>query len=664
VDISVKRWGLSHDMPLFIPAMSFGSQGENSFRAYAEAARRLNIVCINGEGGEIPDMLGRYFENRGQQIASGRFGVFMHFLNSTRFLEIKIGQGAKPGEGGHLPGAKVSEMVAQARHCKPGIPLISPSNQHDIYSIEDLYQIISELKTANPEARVSVKIPVTANVGTIAVGIAKAGADIIDLSGFEGGTGAAREHAKKYVGLPVEIGVCEAHRMLAQSGLRNGVEIWADGGLRSGRDALKMVLLGADRVGLGTVALMGLGCISCRRCHMDKCPRGISTQLRTKADAEARGVKGFSPVQLEAETENLVRLLGYVGEEMRMLVAGLGETRLQDLVGRTDLLEQTRLGDRVDTSGILAGLCALNECEEEQRPRIMARRPLNYLTRLISDMAMERFQQGKETVFFRDEEVRSFDRAVGTYLSGTMVREYGDDPVRKVHMRLGSSVPGNGLAAFNIENVDIVVDGGGQDGVAKGAFGGLVCVLKGANLWGTRVDGSAGKSCAYGAIRGTLIVQNYCDSRACIRMSGADAVFGGRITDRLRDEEGNIAVRSHLKGFAFEYMTGGRAVVLGDPGPWICAGMTGGVVYQCLYPEFGFTRESLGRRLATGADVSIRRIDKKGLADVHELLGLYVRELVNSFQYQEAEVVEDLLDEAEERFVMIVPRPQQPPSES
>jgi glutamate synthase (NADPH/NADH) large chain len=662
VDISHRKWGLEHDMPLVIPAMSFGSQGENSFRAYAEAAGRLNIVCINGEGGEIPDMLGKYYENRGQQVASGRFGVFMHFLNSTRFLEIKIGQGAKPGEGGHLPGAKVSEMVSKARHCKPGIPLISPSNHHDIYSIEDLYQIISELKTANPESRVSVKIPVTANVGTIAVGVAKAGADIVSLSGFDGGTGAAREHAKKFVGLPAEVGVSEAHRMLVESGLRDEVELWADGGMRSGRDALKMIFLGADRVGMATVALMGLGCISCQRCHMDRCPKGISTQLRTKADAESRGVKNFTPLQVEAEIENLVRLLGYVGEEMRMILADMGEARLQDLVGRRDLLEQYRMTESVDTLQLVRDPASNGASGQDGIPRIVTRRPLNYLTKFISDISMDRFAEGQKTVFYMDENVRSMDRALGTYLAGTIAREYGYDESYKAILRLGSSVPGNGLLAFNISNIDAVVDGGGQDGAAKGSFGGLLCVLKGTNLWGRYVDGSTGKSFAYGAIGGTLMVQNYSDSRACIRMSGANVVFGARIREKVRDEEGNIAVRSHLKGFAFEYMTGGRAVVLGDPGPWMCAGMTGGVIYQCLYPEYGFTRDSIRRRLATGASVVIKRLDEKGLNDVVTLLGLYIRELENSFQYEEAEIVKGYVADAEKRFVMIVPRPPQPPS--
>lgn len=651
VDITIGR----HSMPILISAMSFGSQGENSFRAYAEAAKKTNIICINGEGGEIPDMLGRYRENRGQQIASGRFGVYMGFLNSAAYLEIKIGQGAKPGEGGHLPGAKVSEMVARARHCKPGITLISPSNHHDIYSIEDLAQIITELKTANPDAKVSVKIPVTSGVGTIAVGIAKAGADIINLSGFEGGTGAAREHAKRYVGLPVEIGVSEAHRALVESGLRDHVEIWCDGGIRCGADVVKMILLGANRAGIGTAALMGVGCISCQRCHLDRCPRGISTQLRTKEDAEAKGVKGFTPRQVDEEAENLARLLGAIGDEIRMLTARIGERRLQNLTGRTDLLKQNRFNDIIDVGSLMVKATYSGPKDESQGP-MHIRRPLNHLTKLISDLTMEQFEKGRNEVNFVDEHVRSTDRAVGTYLSGAMVRRFGMDSDYKAILHLGSSVPGNGLCAFNIGNISTIVEGGSQDGAAKGSIGGLLAVLKGVNCLGRRVDGSTGKSFAYGAIKGVFIVQNYADSRACVRMSGADVIFGARITERVQDNEGNIAARAHLKGFAFEYMTGGRAVVLGDPGPWICAGMTGGVVYQCLYPEYGFTVESLKRRVAKGADVTVKTIDSKGLADINELLGLYITKLKETLQEEEAEVVAGILKDAKNRFVMISPR--------
>jgi len=657
VDISMD----SHAMPLVIPAMSFGSQGENSFRIYAEAAKQLNIVCMNGEGGEIPDMLGNYRHNRGQQIASGRFGVHMAFLNSVDFLEIKIGQGAKPGEGGHLPGQKVTELVAAARRCTPGIALISPSNHHDIYSIEDLAQIITELKTANPLARISVKIPVTSGVGTIAVGVAKAGADIVNVSGFDGGTGAAREHSKKYVGLPAEIGVSQAHRTLVESGLRDLVELWCDGGMRSGADVMKMIFLGADRVGLGTAALMGVGCISCRRCHLDTCPQGISTQLKTKADALQRGVKGFSPLQVAEETGHLVRLFSCIGEEIRGILADLGVSRLKDVIGRTDFLRQVSHHGTVDVTELLARP-AMDGSFRPMGALRMVRKPLNFLTKLVSDISLTEFadEQTRE-VRYTDQYVRSVDRAMGTYLAGAMVRQFGAGGERLARLRLDSSVPGNGLCAFNIPGIELVVNGGAQDGTAKGSFGGVCGIFKGANLMGRRVDGSTGKSFAYGAIGGMLMVQNYADSRACIRMSGADAVFGARIKGRVRDEEGNLATRAHLKGFAFEYMTGGRVVVLGDPGPWICSGMTGGVVYQCLYPEHGFTLANLRRRLAKGTDVTVRPVDDRGLEDIRELASRYVTELLASFQEAEALEVEQLLAEAGKRFVMIVPAHRHPP---
>ncbi len=657
VDISIGR----HSMPILIAAMSFGSQGENSFRTYAEAAKKVNIICMNGEGGEIPDMLGKYRHNRGQQIASGRFGVYMGLLNSADYLEIKIGQGAKPGEGGHLPGSKVSEIVAQARHCKPGITLISPSNQHDIYSIEDLAQIITELKTANPYAKVSVKIPVTSGVGTIAVGIAKAGADIVNLSGFEGGTGAAREHAKRYVGLPVEVGVTEAHRALCESGLRDKVEIWCDGGLRSGTDVVKMILLGANRAGLGTVALMGVGCISCQRCHLDRCPRGISTQLRSKEQAEARGVKGFSPRKVDIEAENLARLLKALGDEIRYIMANMGEKNLQDLVGRTDLLEQVKMLERVDVKKLLEKPVMDSLPREASRIKTV-RRPLNYLTKLMSDLVMKQFDKGQEIVRFTDRGVKSTDRAIGTYLAGEITRRFEDLGNRKAILRLGNSVPGNGLCAFNIEAIDTIVSGGSQDGAVKGSFGGYLGVLKGPNVLGKMVDGSTGKSFAYGAIKGTFVVQNMADSRACIRFSGADVVFGRRITEPVHDELGNIATRAFLKGFAFEYMTGGRAVVLGDPGPWMCAGMTGGVIYQCLYPEYRFDRDAIRRRLAKGANVNIKGITREGLKDVEELLGTYIKKLQKSFQIDEARAVQEILEQAEQRFIMIVPKPLKPKS--
>ncbi len=299
--------------------MSFGSQNETAFRAYAEGADRLNMVSLNGEGGEIKDMLGKYPKTRGQQIASGRFGVNAELLNSSNLLEIKIGQGAKPGEGGHLPGSKVTAKVAAARNATRGSDLISPSNNHDIYSIEDLAQMIQELKTGNDQARIAVKVPVVPNIGTIAVGIAKAGADIITISGFDGGTGAARIHALQHVGLPVEIGVKAAHNALLESGLRHKVEIWADGGMKSAMDVIKMMLLGANRIGFGTLSMLAIGCTTCRGCHLDTCHVGIATQIETEAQAKDHGLRRFVPRQMDLAVQGIMNLYTAFGAELKEL---------------------------------------------------------------------------------------------------------------------------------------------------------------------------------------------------------------------------------------------------------------------------------------------------------------------------------------------------------
>ncbi|MGH2471047.1 MAG: glutamate synthase-related protein, partial [Candidatus Limnocylindria bacterium] len=342
-----------HAAPFYISSMSFGSQGETAYRAYAEAMARLDLLCINGEGGELPDLIGRYPRNRGQQIASGRFGVSALLANSSNYLEIKIGQGAKPGEGGHLPARKVSKKVALARNAQPGIDLISPSNNHDIYSIEDLAQVVHELKTVNPRARVSVKVPVVPDIGVIAVGIAKAGADIVTLSGFDGGTGAARQHALRRAGLPVEIGVAQAHRALVASGLRDVVEIWCDGGMKSALDVAKMLCLGADRVGFGTLAMVAIGCTICRGCQLDTCHVGIATQLESVAEATDRGVKRFEPREFERAVGNLAHFFTALREELARVAAQLGVRATTDLVGRTDLLAQARGLDRVDLRELL-----------------------------------------------------------------------------------------------------------------------------------------------------------------------------------------------------------------------------------------------------------------------------------------------------------------------
>ena len=653
VDIRIGQ----HDMPVLISAMSFGSQGELAYRAYAEAARRLNIVCVNGEGGELPDMLSRYMPNRGQQVASARFGVNAQFLNSAWVIEIKIGQGAKPGEGGMLPAAKVTPQVAEARRTNPYVPLISPSNNHDLYSIEDLAQLIEELKTVNPHARVSVKIPVVPGVGVIAVGVAKAGADIIDITGYDGGTGAARRHALQYVGLPTEIGLIQSHRALIEAGLRHRVELWCDGGMKTGADALKMILLGADRVGFATMAMVAVGCTICRKCHEGTCHVGITTHIKTVEEAQERGLKSFVPREYERSVEGIVRVFTVIGDELRRLTAQLGARRLRDLVGRADLLEQVQCTDLIDLSPALHHI----PCQPwpEAKPGVGRRltRPRNNLTKAITDQIMEAVQEGEAEVTYQDE-VRAYDRALGAHLAGALVRNpIFAAQVRALHLNFGpSSVGGNGFAAWTTDRMDILIEGGAQDGAAKSTNGGRVAIMKGLNHDGIRLDGSVGKSFAYGAQRGVLIVQGDADSRACIRLSGADVIFGGEIREPVDDSAGVTGTRANLKGFACEYMTSGRVLIMGDPGPYAFAGMTGGVVYQHLTPELGFTEDALRRRIAQGAKVAIQPLEEDDVGQVQELLNHYIEALEQTDQYDTAERIRSLAQEKvlRRRFVKVV----------
>lgn len=636
----------NHDLPFIISSMSFGSQNEIAFRAYAEAADQLNMISLNGEGGEIKDMIGKYPHTRGQQVASGRFGVNAELLNSSNLIEIKIGQGAKPGEGGHLPGSKVTAKIAEARNATIGSDLISPSNNHDIYSIEDLAQMITEIKTANQLAKVAVKVPVVPNIGTIAVGIAKAGADFINISGFDGGTGAARIHALQHVGLPVEIGVKAAHNALLEASMRHKVEIWADGGIRSVNDALKIMLLGANRIGFGTLSMIAIGCTTCRGCHLDTCHVGIATQIESEAQAKEHGLRRFVPRELEKAVAGLLNLFTSFGVELKRLTGQLGYTNLQEIVGRSDLLEQVR-GEN------LLNLCNLLQTIEH--PSVTKTK-----TETVPEKQFETVHSphSKELVGVGVEQ-----RVMGGLESCYRVRSklYEATQLEPLTLKYtNGSIPGNGLGAYNSENLFIHVNGGAQDGIGKTSFGGGIYITKAKGKDGLYYNGSVGKGFGYGAQKGALYVQGNADARAGIRLSGADMIIGGRITKPLREKEhGNIGAYSNIKGFAFEYMTNGRALVLGDPGPWICAGMTGGVVYLRHDSNLGLTEQALKRRIAKGANVTLQPISKNGLKDVTELLLDYIRVLNEHEQYEEVSFLTPLLDDMQHQFFEIIPKKEQ-----
>jgi glutamate synthase (NADPH/NADH) large chain len=648
VDIGVG----DHALPFVIASMSFGSQSETAFRAYAEAARVADMICLNGEGGEPPDMYGRYGGHRGVQVASGRFGVSSLLLNGAGWAEIKIGQGAKPGEGGHLPGSKVTAAIARARNTAVGGDLISPSNNHDLYSIEDLAQLIDELKTVNPDAKVIVKMPVVPGIGTISVGVAKAGADVVSLSGFDGGTGAARLHAIRRTGLPCEIGTVLAHHALVDAGIRDRVEIWADGGLRTALDVVRLACLGADRVAFGTPAMIAIGCTVCRGCQLDTCHLGIATQMDER-EARERGVKRFIPRDLDLATERLVRYFAELGRGLRGLVGDMGQARLHDLVGRSDLLVQAAAHTRVDLDGLLT---PAGPAGPGGRGPVHPAPPPHTPVAAVAALA-------REGLLVRAEDHQTAaDRVLGTDLAGMLARGAlagltapgGTPPA--VDLSFTDAAAGSGLAAFAMDGLTVRVLGGAQDGAGKCALGGELQVLRARNARGEWVGGHVGKSFAYGAQRGRLLVQGDADARCGIRLSGADIVLGGEPRAPLDDRRGSLGAGANCKGFAFEYMTGGRAVVLGDPGPWLCSGMTGGVVYTRVAPEWGLDGPAVRRRLSKAARVGIHLLDEADEEAVRELLGHYRRALAASGQRDAAGRLDPLIAEPAAHFLAIEPR--------
>jgi len=438
------------------------------------------------------------------------------------------------------------------------------------------------------------------------------------------------------------------------------VEIWADGGLKTAYDVLRMVLLGADRVGMATMAMVAIGCTICRGCQLDTCHVGITTQIETVEEAMAHGLKRFVPQDLDRAVEQLTRFFGAMGEALRELVAALGARSLQELRGRSDLLYQRDHLEELDLSYFFAPV-EEPEWLKDTSAHVL-RKPLNQLTRTITEVVMAAYAEGSKRLVFQEGPVDSTDRALGAHLAGEIARRrlYGKGFDAEVELRFDAgSVAGNGLAAFNVEGMKVVVEGGAQDGVAKSAFGGTVAVLKGKNPFGAYVDGSVGKSFAYGAIGGLLIVEGVADSRFCIRLSGADVILGGEPERPLRDDLGNLAARAQAKGFAFEYMTRGRALVLGDPGPWICSGMTGGRVYLRHWPEMGLTEEAMKRRLAKGAKVAVKPLDARGVEDVRELLSAYIRVLREAKREEKAKRLEKLLENPAEHFRMVEPVSQQ-----
>ena len=574
-------------------AMSYGSISEEAHKCLAAAMNQLGGKSNSGEGGEQPERLGTDLNSAIKQVASGRFGVTSEYLVSAKEIQIKMAQGAKPGEGGHLPGSKTWPWIARTRHSTPGVSLISPPPHHDIYSIEDLAQLIYDLKCANKNADISVKLVSEAGVGTIASGVAKAGAQTVLISGYDGGTGAAPRSSIYNAGLPWELGVAEAHQTLIANGLRTRVRLEADGKLMTGRDVAVACMLGAEEFGFATAPLVSLGCVMMRVCNLDTCPMGIATQ-RPELRRNFRG-----------KPEYVVNFMTFVARELREIMAKLGVRTVDELVGRTDFLQVlphqiTERAAMVDVSQILA------------QPAAGAR---HFIAADKFDFALEKTADERVLMQLLPKagkpakpkccavSITCTDRAFGTLFGAELTRRYGDtleEDMFTVDCRGGA---GQSFGAFIPKGLTLRLEGDSNDYFGKGLSGGKLAVFPDrASRFEASDNVITGNVALYGATGGKAFICGQAGERFCVRNSGALAVVEG--------------VGEH----GCEYMTGGTVVVLGPTGANFAAGMSGGVAYV-LDPEHNLYQR-VNKEL-----VSIERITlKQDAAALKAILAEHVRE--------------------------------------
>jgi glutamate synthase (NADPH/NADH) large chain len=540
-------------------AMSYGSISAEAHETLAIAMNRIGGKSNTGEGGEdykrfTPLDNGDSKRSAIKQVASGRFGVTSWYLTNADELQIKVSQGAKPGEGGELPGHKVDKVIAATRHSTPGVGLISPPPHHDIYSIEDLSQLIFDLKNSNPSARISVKLVSEVGVGTVAAGVAKGHADKILISGDSGGTGASPLTSIKHAGMPWELGIAETHQTLVLNDLRSRVKLETDGQLKTGRDVVIACLLGAEEFGFATAPLITLGCIMMRKCHLNTCPVGIATQ-----DVELR--KMFS-----GKPEYVINYLFMVAEEAREIMASLGFRSINEMVGHSEVLEYDNSISHwklkhLNLSKILTPATKPHD-KVETYCRIAQQHGIEY------QLDNELIRESQEAIHDKKPirlniEVQNIDRALGTILSHEVSKKWGEFglPDDTIHIRCKGSA-GQTLGGWLAGGITLEVEGDSNDFVGKGLCGGRIIVYPPASSTFKPEDQIViGNVALYGATRGEAFFRGRAAERFCVRNSGASCVVEG--------------VGDH----GLEYMTGGRAVILGPTGRNLAAGMSGGVAY-------------------------------------------------------------------------------------
>ncbi|MFC7116083.1 glutamate synthase large subunit [Natronoarchaeum sp. GCM10025703] len=531
-------------------AMSLGSLSPEAHENNSIAMNRLGGKSNTGEGGEPPERFGTEKECTVKQVASGRFGVTSHYLSEADELQIKMAQGSKPGEGGHLPGMKVNEMIAHVRYATPGVGLISPPPLHDIYSIEDLKQLIHDLKASSPDADINVKLVSEAGIGTIAAGVAKANADVVHISGHSGGTGASPRTSIKNAGLPWELGLAEANQMLVETDLRDRIRVSADGGMKTGRDVAVAALLGAEEYIFGTASLVTSGCVMARQCHKNTCPVGVATQRE-----ELRN-------RFPGEPEHVINYMTFIAQEFREIMAELGFESVDEMIGRVDLLDQRTDVDHPKAKNIdLSEVLYEPEGDQHRKTREQTHEVDEQLDHELIEAAEPALDTGEPVAVEAD--ISNADRAVGATLANAVSTEYGGDglPEDSISVDLHGTA-GQSFGAFLADGVSMHLTGSANDYVGKGLSGGKLTVSTPSEVSYDPADNMAiGNVALYGATQGELYVNGMAGERFAVRNSGVKAVVEG--------------VGDH----GCEYMTGGVVAVLGDTGRNFAAGMSGGIAY-------------------------------------------------------------------------------------
>ncbi|MEO1267788.1 MAG: glutamate synthase large subunit, partial [Myxococcota bacterium] len=571
-------------------AMSFGSISKEAHETLAVAMNAFGGRSNTGEGGEdperfTPDPDGTLRRSAIKQVASGRFGVTSWYLTNADEIQIKIAQGAKPGEGGQLPGHKVNTEIARIRHSTPGVGLISPPPHHDIYSIEDLAQLIYDLKNANDEADISVKLVSETGVGTVAAGVSKGKADGVVISGHDGGTGASPLTSLKYAGVPWEIGLAETQQTLVLNNLRGRIRVQVDGGLKTGRDVVIGALLGADEFGFSTAPLVAMGCILMRVCHLNTCPVGIATQ-----DPDLR-------MKFNGLPEHVIRYFFFVAEEIRELMAKLGFRTMDEMIGRVDKLDPYHALDHWKAKGVSLGeLLHLPDVPHAIRGSVRQEHGLEQaLDHLLIEKAQPALKDGTPVAF--EMPLRNVHRTVGTMLGAQVSRRYGEEGLPDDTIQITfKGTAGQSFGAFIPKGMSLTIEGDANDYVGKGLSGGRIVVrVPREATFDPSTSIIAGNVLLYGATGGEAYLGGVVGERFCVRNSGAWAVAEG--------------VGDH----GCEYMTGGRVVILGQTGRNFAAGMSGGVAY--VLDEDG----TFGERCNMGM-VALEPLDAEDLALVRTLV--------------------------------------------